>query len=68
MRVVPNPGIALLFNIIWPGVGQVYQGRALAGLFLMFAIPVGYLCLVVPGLILHFIALVDAAFYRPKIR
>lgn len=67
MQIAPNPGIAMLFNIFWPGVGQVYQGRAFSGLFLMFATPVGYL-LIVPGMILHFIAIVDAAFYRPKIR
>jgi hypothetical protein len=68
MQIAPNPGIAVLFNIFWPGVGQVYQGRALAGLFLMFATPVGYLCCLLPGAFLHFIAIADAALYRPRIR
>lgn len=68
MQIAPNPGIAVLFNIFWPGVGQVYQGRAIAGLFLMFATPIGYVCLILPGMLLHFIAIADAAFYRPRIR
>lgn len=67
MQVAPNPGIAVLFNLFWPGVGQVYQGRAVAGLFLMFATPVGYLCLILPGMLLHLIAIADAAFYRPRV-
>lgn len=68
MQIAPNPGVAVLFNIFWPGVGQVYQGRAIAGLFLMFATPIGYLLLIVPGMLLHFIAIVDAALYRPRMR
>lgn len=67
MQIAPNPGIAVLFNLFWPGVGQIYQGRAVAGLFLMFATPVGYLCLFVPGFLLHLIAIADAAFYRPRV-
>lgn len=66
MQIAPNPGIAVLFNLFWPGVGQVYQGRAVAGLFLMFATPVGYFCLILPGMFLHLIAIADAALYRPR--
>lgn len=64
MRATPNPAVAVLFNVFWPGMGQIYQGRALAGLFLMFATPLGYLCLIVPGVILHLFAIISAAFYR----
>lgn len=29
----------MLFNIFWPGMGQIYQGRAFVGLCFMFATP-----------------------------
>ena len=32
-------GVAMLFNIFWPGMGQIYQGRAFVGLCFMFATP-----------------------------
>ncbi len=59
-------GVAILFNLFWPGIGQIYQGRAFAGLFFMFGTPIGYLFLLIPGMILHLICILDAALYRPR--
>ena len=59
-------GVAILFNLFWPGIGQIYQGRAFAGLFFMVCTPVGYLFLLIPGLILHVICILDAALYRDR--
>lgn len=59
-------GVAILFNLIWPGIGQIYQGRAFAGLFFMFCTPIGYLFLIIPGLILHVICILDVALYRDR--
>ena len=57
---------AVFFSIIWPGIGQIYQGRIFSGLFFIFATPIGYLCLIVPGLILHLICIIDSALYRAR--
>lgn len=59
-------GVAMLFNIFWPGMGQIYQGRAFVGLFFMFATPIGYLCLIIPGLILHLICVLDSVLYKSQ--
>lgn len=59
-------GVAMLFNIFWPGMGQIYQGRAFVGLCFMFATPIGYLCLIIPGLVLHLICVLDSALYKPQ--
>jgi hypothetical protein len=67
MRSAPNPGIAVLFNLFWPGIGQVYQGRAFFGLFLMIATPIGYFCCLAPGALLHLLAIFSAALYRPRL-
>jgi|GEM_PF-2500043 len=56
-------GVALLFSIFWPGMGQIYQARVFAGLFFMFLTPIGYLFLILPGMILHVICLIDAALF-----
>ncbi len=56
----------MLFNIFWPGMGQIYQGRAFVGLCFMFATPIGYLCLIIPGLVLHLICVLDSALYKPQ--
>lgn len=61
-----NRGVALLFSIFWPGMGQIYQGRVFAGLFFMLFTPIGYLFLIVPGMILHLICLIDAALYTRR--
>ena len=62
----PSRGVALLFSIFWPGMGQIYQGRVFAGLFFMLFTPIGYLFLIVPGMILHLICLIDAALYTRR--
>ena len=59
-------GVAMLFSIFWPGMGQIYQGRAFTGLFFIFATPIGYLFLIIPGAILHLICILDAALYKPR--
>jgi hypothetical protein len=62
----PSRGVALLFSIFWPGMGQIYQGRVFAGLFFMLFTPIGYLFLIVPGMILHLICVIDAALFTRR--
>ncbi len=58
--------LAAIVNIFIPGVGQLIQGRLLAGLFFLFATFIGYILLVIPGLIMHVWAIVDAANHKSK--
>lgn len=48
-----NPGIAAVLSVIVPGLGQVYNGRLLAGLFWFLAAGFGYWAVLVPGFLFH---------------
>jgi TM2 domain-containing membrane protein YozV len=55
-----NPGVAAVLSLLIPGLGQMYAGRIGVGFaFLVFTIG-GYFVLVIPGLILHFFAVLHA--------
>jgi TM2 domain-containing membrane protein YozV/DNA-directed RNA polymerase subunit RPC12/RpoP len=56
-----SPGIAALLSFLIPGAGQIYKGSVVAGLLWFVMTSVGYLLLVVPGLILHLICIIAAA-------
>jgi hypothetical protein len=56
-----NPGIAALLSLIIPGAGQMYRGKVGAGLGWFVAVLVGYMMLLIPGLILHLICIINAA-------
>ena len=61
-RLAPefNPGIAMVLSFLWPGLGQIYRGRLLRGLAWMVAVPIGYVCFIVPGLVLHLLCIILA--------
>ena len=52
-----NPGTAALLSFLIPGTGQMYRGNVLQGLVWFIIVPIGYLCLIFPGLLLHFICI-----------
>lgn len=52
--------IAGLASFIFPGLGHVMCGRPLQGLFWFVVVIVGYLMLIVPGIILHVACIMDA--------
>ncbi len=56
-----SPGIAALLSLILPGAGHIYKGHIIAGLVWMFFVVVGYILLIIPGLILHLICIFYAA-------
>ncbi len=56
-----SPGVAAVLSFFFPGVGQIYKGQVLGGIIWLIAVPIGYLLLVIPGLILHLICIVTAA-------
>ena len=56
-----NPGTAAVLSFVWPGAGQMYAGKVGQGLLWMLAVGIGYVALIVPGLILHGLCIFSAA-------
>ena len=61
MQSMPSNGIAAVLSFIIPGVGQMYKGYAISGLFWLLITIVGYAFFVIPGIILHVICILGAA-------
>jgi len=55
-----SPFFATVSSYFWPGLGQVYNGRFWKGIFLYIAIPIGLVCLILPGLALWVWSMWDA--------
>lgn len=54
-------GVAALLSFIIPGAGQMYNDNVGAGLAWFICVILGYVCFVVPGVILHLICILTAA-------
>jgi hypothetical protein len=61
-----SPGVAVVLSFFWPGLGQMYKGQILNGLAWMALVPVGYVCCVLPGLVLHLCCLLGASMGDPS--
>ncbi len=61
-RTAPSfsPGIAMVLSVIWPGLGHIYRGKLLSGILWMILTPLGYICFIIPGLILHLMCIIFA--------
>jgi hypothetical protein len=68
-----SPGVAAVLSFFIPGLGQIYKGQIINGLFWLFIIiPLGYVlgsfCFFIPGILLHLLCILGAASgdpYRP---
>ncbi len=49
----PHPGWAAVLSVLVPGLGQVYNGRILAGAAWFLATAFGYWAVLVPGILIH---------------
>lgn len=56
-----SPGVAAVLSFLIPGLGQIYRGKILAGIFWLILVSIGYLMFVIPGVVLHFICILCAA-------
>jgi TM2 domain-containing membrane protein YozV len=54
-------GIAAVLSLIIPGLGQIYKGQIINGLFWLVLVACGYFFLIIPGLVLHFLCILGAA-------
>ena len=60
-----SPGVAALLSFLLPGLGQLYKGQPFNGLAWFVITLIGYICLVVPGIILHLCCIVGASMGDP---
>jgi predicted RNA-binding Zn-ribbon protein involved in translation (DUF1610 family) len=56
-----SPVVALLLSLFIPGLGQLYKGQLINGVVWFIVVVVGYVFLIVPGLILHLCCCLGAA-------
>jgi TM2 domain-containing membrane protein YozV len=57
----PNAAVAGVLSLIVPGAGQLYAGHPLSAVLWFLVVSVGYLLLIVPGVILHAVCIAQAA-------
>jgi len=48
-----SPGLAAVLSFFVPGLGQLYKGQILGGILWFLLVGLGYLALILPGLVLH---------------
>lgn len=59
----PN-SLAAIWSMMLPGLGQLMKGRTMAGLYWAFFVAGGYFSYFWPGMTLHALCILDAAFYK----
>lgn len=60
-RHTPNAAAAAVLSMIVPGAGQLYAGRPLSAIGWFMLVTMGYLLLIVPGVLLHILCVAAAA-------
>jgi TM2 domain-containing membrane protein YozV len=60
-----SPGLAAVLSFFLPGLGQVYKGQIVNGIVWFFVVGLGYMALILPGLLLHFCCVIGAASGNP---
>lgn len=56
--------MAMFLSLVIPGLGQFYKGQPLNALVWLVVVIVGYVAMVVPGLVLHFCCILGAGMGR----
>ncbi len=60
-----SPGVAAVLSFFIPGLGQLYKGEVFNGLVWFVLTAIGYIFLVIPGLILHLCCVIGAMMGDP---
>ena len=55
-----SPGVAAVLSFFIPGLGQIYKGQIGFGLICLIGTVIGYMLMIVPGLIVHLLCIVNA--------
>ena len=57
---VIDPGTAAFLSFLIPGWGQIRRGKMKTGFLWMAVVLAAYYLMIIPGLVLHFINIIDA--------
>jgi TM2 domain-containing membrane protein YozV len=60
-----SPGLAAVLSFFVPGLGQLYKGQIINGIVWFFTVGLGYLALILPGLLLQLFCIIGAASGNP---
>jgi TM2 domain-containing membrane protein YozV len=60
-----SPVVAFLLSLLIHGLGQLYTGRMLAGLIWFILTAIGYVCFIIPGIVLHICCAISAGMTNP---
>ena len=60
-----SPGLAAVLSFVVPGLGQLYKGQILNGIVWFFLVGMGYVALILPGIVLHFFCVLGALSGNP---
>jgi hypothetical protein len=60
-----SPALAAVLSFFLPGLGQLYKGQILNGIAWFFMVGLGYMALILPGLVLHFFCVLGALSGNP---
>lgn len=60
-----SPGLAAVLSLFLPGLGQLYKGQIINAIVWFFLVSLGYIALILPGLILHLFCIVGALSGNP---
>ena len=63
-----NPVVAAVLSMIVPGAGHLYAGRPLSAVIWFVVVSLGYLLLIVPGVVLHVLCIASAASATHQLR
>jgi len=55
-----HKGTAMAFSLLIPGAGQLYKGQLINGLVWFIIVVIGYVPLVIPGIVLHLLCILGA--------
>jgi hypothetical protein len=61
LRPPPSPAAAAVLSMIVPGAGHLYAGKPLSGVVWFTLVTMGYLLLIIPGVLLHILCVASAA-------
>jgi TM2 domain-containing membrane protein YozV len=56
-----NPGVAAVLSFFIPGAGQIYKGQVFIGLAWLLITAIGYVFMILPGIILHVSCIIGAS-------
>lgn len=60
-----SPGLAAALSFFVPGLGQLYKGQIINGIVWFLFVSMGYVALILPGLVLHFFCVLGALSGNP---